>query len=57
MALWREALLAQEVLRIRTRSWKNRLKLDRSKAHPDPVSAIGSYLHPLREKQELSFGT
>lgn len=45
LALWREALLAQEVLRGRTKGWKNHPQLDRFKAHPDPVSAIGFYLH------------
>ncbi|MEM2890839.1 MAG: pyrimidine dimer DNA glycosylase/endonuclease V [Candidatus Hadarchaeum sp.] len=45
LALWREALLAQQVLRGRTRGWKNHPQLDRFKAHPDPVSAIGFYLH------------
>lgn len=45
LALWREALLAQEVLRGRTKGWRNHPQLDRFKAHPDPVSAIGFYLY------------
>ncbi|MGQ9787888.1 MAG: pyrimidine dimer DNA glycosylase/endonuclease V [Candidatus Hadarchaeaceae archaeon] len=45
LALWREALLAQEVLRGRTKGWKTHPQLERFKAHPDPVSAIGFYLY------------
>ncbi|MGC8817362.1 MAG: pyrimidine dimer DNA glycosylase/endonuclease V [Candidatus Hadarchaeum sp.] len=45
LALWREALLAQEVLRGRTKGWRNHPQLDRFKSHPDPVSAIGFYLY------------
>ena len=49
-ALWREALLAQEVLRGNTKGWRNHPQLDRFKTHPDPVSAIGFYLRLVHEE-------
>jgi len=45
LALWRESLLAQKVLMGKTKGWRNHPQLDRFKEHPDPVSAIGFYLH------------
>lgn len=44
LALWRESLLAQKVLRGLTRGYRAHPQLTRFKAHPDPVGAIGSYL-------------
>lgn len=45
VALWREALLAQAVLAGNTKGYKNHSQLDRFKAHPAPLKAIGSYLY------------
>ena len=44
VALWREALLAKKVLQGKTKGYKNHPQLERFKACPDPVGAIGSYL-------------
>ena len=44
VALWRETLLAQAVLRGRTKGYKNHPQLDRFRAHAAPVSAINAYL-------------
>jgi len=47
LALWRESLLAQAVLRGKTKGWRNHPQLDRFKGHPDSISAIGFYLHHI----------
>ena len=44
VALWREALLAQAVLRGETRGYKQHPQLDRFRAQRDPVAAIATYL-------------
>jgi hypothetical protein len=44
VALWREALLAQKVLRGLTRGYKHHPQLARFRAQPKPVAAIASYL-------------
>lgn len=44
VALWREALLAKAVLRGETRGYTHHPQLERFKAHPEPRSAINSYL-------------
>ena len=44
VALWREALLAQAVLRGETRGYRNHPQLQRFKAEPLPCSAISQYL-------------
>lgn len=44
VALWREALLAQAVLRGQTRGYRNHPQLARFRAQKDPVAAIGAYL-------------
>ena len=43
-ALWREALLAQKVLRGLTRGYRRHPQLERFRAHPRPLAAIASYL-------------
>lgn len=43
-ALWREALLAQAVLRGRTRGYHAHPQLERFRAQPSPLAAIGAYL-------------
>jgi hypothetical protein len=44
VALWREALLAQNVLLGKTKGYKNHPQLDRFKEQDSPVDAIGSFL-------------
>lgn len=44
VALWREALLAQAVLRGRTRGYRHHPQLQRFQAQPAPRSAINAYL-------------
>lgn len=44
VALWREGLLAQSVLKNRTRGYKNHPQLIRFKETDNPVQAIGYYL-------------
>ncbi len=44
VALWREALLAQAVLRGRTRGYRHHPQLARFRQHPAPISAVNSYL-------------
>lgn len=45
VALWREGLLAQKVLKGQTRGYKNHPQLERFKAQENPVMAIANYLH------------
>jgi hypothetical protein len=47
VALWREALLAQAVLRGGTRGYRNHPQLDRFKKHPAPLGAIALYLEAV----------
>jgi hypothetical protein len=44
LALWREALLAQAVLRGETRGYRNHPQLIRFRNHPETQAAIGAYL-------------
>lgn len=50
VAGWREALLAQAVLLGNTRGYTNHPQLERFKAHPNPVRAIGVYLAGLHDE-------
>jgi hypothetical protein len=50
LALWREALGAQQVLLGRTRGYRHHPQLTRFRAHVDPVGAIGSYLQGVYEE-------
>ncbi len=43
-ALWREALLAQAVLRGRTRGYRQHPQLHRFRSHRTPLAAIAQYL-------------
>ena len=47
VAVWREGLLAQKVLRGLTKGYRNHPQLDRFKASPDPIAAIASYLDEI----------
>jgi hypothetical protein len=49
-AEWREGLLAQAVLRRLTKGWRNHPQLNRFKAHPKPIAAIGNYLLKVYEE-------
>ena len=44
VALWREALLAQKVLKGETKGYKNHPQLNRFKETSEPVFALASYL-------------
>ncbi|MHB9099235.1 MAG: pyrimidine dimer DNA glycosylase/endonuclease V [Syntrophales bacterium] len=44
VALWREALLAQAVLRGETRDYRHHPQLVRFRCQPDPEAAIAAYL-------------
>ena len=45
--LWREALLAQAVLRGLTRGYRSHPQLLRFQAHPEPLAAIAAYLREV----------
>src|SRR6187431_2535170 len=44
VAVWREGLLAQAVLRGRTNGYLHHPQLQRFRAHPSPLGAIADYL-------------
>ncbi|MYI07329.1 MAG: DNA lyase [Gemmatimonadetes bacterium] len=44
VAVWREGLLAQQVLGGRTRGYRNHPQLERFRSHPAPRRAIARYL-------------
>jgi hypothetical protein len=44
VAVWREGLLAQAVLRGRTNGYLHHPQLERVRAHPSPLGAIADYL-------------
>lgn len=48
VALWREALLAQAVLRGDTRGYTRHPQLNRFRAAPSPVEAIAAYLREVQ---------
>jgi hypothetical protein len=50
VALWREALLAQAVLRGRTRGYTRHPQLARFRDSSSPVSAIATYLRTVAEE-------
>jgi hypothetical protein len=50
VALWREALLAQAVLRGRTDGYLHHPQLERFRAQPSPLGAIASYLRGIYEE-------
>ncbi len=50
VALWRETLLAQNVLLGKTKGYKNHPQLERFKEHENPLAAIGSYLLYVQEE-------
>ena len=50
MALWREALLAKNVLAGLTKGYKNHPQLDRFYAHENALEAINAYLAEVYEE-------
>jgi hypothetical protein len=50
VAVWREGLLAQAVIRGATKGYKNHPQLTRFKAHPKPRRAIAHYLYEVSEE-------
>jgi hypothetical protein len=50
LALWREGLLAQKVLRGQTRGYRNHPQLLRFQGHPTPVAAIATYLAAVQRE-------
>lgn len=53
VALWRETLLAQAVLRGETRGYRNHPQLDRFKNHSAPLAAISLYLMAIYAEAEM----
>ena len=52
VALWREALLAQAVLRGETCGYRSHPQLDRFKRHSAPLSAMSLYLKAIHAEAE-----
>lgn len=52
VACWRETLLAQKVLQGRTSGYRNHPQLERFRAHPDPLAAIGAYLSGVADEAD-----
>jgi hypothetical protein len=50
VALWREALLAQAVLRGKTRGYRHHPQLERFTSHGSPRLAINAYLDSIHEE-------
>jgi hypothetical protein len=50
VALWREALLAQAVLKGKTKGYLHHPQLLRFRAHASPVGSIGEYLRLVHEE-------
>ena len=52
VALWREGLLAQNVLLGKTKGYKNHPQLIRFKANKNPAGAIASYLKAVADEAD-----
>lgn len=52
VACWRETLLAQAVLAGKTRGYQRHPQLERFRAHPDPLGAVGHYLGGLADEAD-----
>ncbi|KAB1655322.1 DNA lyase [Pseudoclavibacter chungangensis] len=52
IAMWRESLLAVKVLRGGTKGYRNHPQLQRWRAQPDPLEALGAHLTFLVEEAE-----
>lgn len=53
VALWREGLLAQAVLRGQTSGYRHHPQLRRFRAWPTPVSSLGEYLRGVFAESEV----
>lgn len=53
VALWRETLLAQAVLRNETRGYRNHPQIERFKSHSAPLAAISTYLNAIHAESEM----
>lgn len=53
VALWREGLLAQAVLRGETRGYRNHPQLHRFRQSREPVNAVSAYLHAVCDEADL----
>lgn len=53
LAAWREGLLAQKVLAGDTAGYRHHPQLQRFRAHPDAMRAIGAYLTALADDATL----
>ncbi|HEX2237631.1 MAG TPA: pyrimidine dimer DNA glycosylase/endonuclease V [Gammaproteobacteria bacterium] len=47
VSLWREGLLAHQVLQGRTRGYRNHPQLERFRSQPDPIAAVITYLQGI----------
>ena len=52
VAVWREGLLAQKVLRGMTKGYKHHPQLRRFRETPQPVEAIGTYLSGIADEAD-----
>ena len=52
VALWREALLAQAVLRGRTRGYRHHPQLDRFRSRRSPVGVMAEYLRGVEAESQ-----
>jgi hypothetical protein len=50
VALWRETLLAQDVLKGKTKGYKNHPQLDRFKKSKTPVASLAAYLQTVYDE-------
>ena len=50
VSVWRKALLARQVLRGRTKGYRNHPQLERFRRHPSPLSAINAYFAAVYEE-------
>jgi hypothetical protein len=50
LALWREALLAQAVLKGETRGYRHPPQLNRFRNQPEPPAAIGAYMRGILDE-------
>lgn len=52
LAVWRETLLAQKVLKGETKGYHHHPQLIRFRLHPDPLSAVATYLVTIATEAE-----
>ena len=52
LAVWRESLLAQKVLKGETKGYRHHPQLIRFRLHPDPLGAMNTYLVAVADEAE-----